>query len=192
MSRIGKKVIPIPPQVNVEWKNNELTVKGPKGSMRREIPPAFHLDKEGEKLTLKLSEDKMGDRVMRGLYGLTRTLVANMVTGVSQGFRKTLELVGTGYKVEAKGKSAIEIDVGYSHKVHFPLPDGITAKIGDKNLKVTIEGVDRELVGQVAANIRRVRPPEPYKGKGIRYEGEKIKMKAGKAGKAAAGGPPAS
>jgi large subunit ribosomal protein L6 len=186
MSRIGKKAIIIPDKVKVEFKEGTVTVTGPKGSMARKLHPAIKVSQEAGKLVLALAEDKTREKHMRGLHGLYRTLVANMVTGVSTGFSRTLELVGTGYRVEARGKEAIELEVGYSHKVLFPLPAGITAKVGEKNLKVTIEGYDRELVGQVAANIRRLRLPEPYKGKGIRYEGEKIRMKAGKAGKAAA------
>jgi len=186
MSRIGKKTIQVPPQVKVQLSGTSVTVTGPKGSMSKTFDPSFQIKQEGDKLTVRLPEDKLHVKYYRSLYGLTRTLINNMVHGVSKGFTKTLEIVGTGYRVEAKGKDAIEIEVGFSHKVHFPLPPGITAKIGDKNIKVTIEGYDRELVGQVAANIRKLRPPEPYKGKGIRYEGEKIRMKAGKAGKAAA------
>lgn len=185
MSRIGKKVITLPQKVQVEWKDGIITVKGPKGAMTRTVHPVFSLRKDGEKLFIKIPDDKMSSKYFRSLFGLTRTLINNMVTGVSEGFLKTLELIGTGYKVEAKGKDALVIEVGFSHKVHFPLPEGITATVGEKNLKVTIQGCDRELVGQVAANIRKLRPPEPYKGKGIRYEGEVIKLKAGKAGKAA-------
>ncbi len=186
MSRIGKKAIEIPDKVKVEFKAGTVTVSGPKGSMSKKLHPSIQVNQEAKKLHLVLPEERYKEKHMRSLYGLYRTLVANMVKGVSTGFSRTLELVGTGYRVEAKGKDAIEIEVGFSHKVHFPLPAGITAKVGEKNLKVTIEGYDRELVGQVAANIRRLRPPEPYKGKGIRYEGERIRMKAGKAGKAAA------
>ena len=185
MSRIGKKAIHIPDKVKVEFKAGTVTVTGPKGTMSKKLHPAIQVSQEAGKLVLVLPEDRIREKHMRGLYGLYRTLVANMITGVSTGFSKTLELVGTGYRVEPKGKDAIQLEVGYSHKVLFPLPKGITAKVGEKNLRVTIEGYDRELVGQVAANIRRLRLPEPYKGKGIRYEGEKIRMKAGKAGKAA-------
>ena len=118
------------------------------------------------------------------MQGLARALFSNMVTGVTTGFSKTLELVGTGYRIEPKGDRNLEIDVGFSHKVDYPLPEGITAEVGEKFLKVTIKGADKRLVGQVCAEIRRLRPPEPYKGKGIRYLGEEIRMKAGKAGKA--------
>jgi len=188
MSRIGKKPIPIPQGVKVELENNEIKVTGPKGTIAKRILPYFTISKSDGKLVVGVNQDYTDDKKVKGLYGLTRTIISNMVLGVSSGFRKTLELVGTGYKVEAKGKDALEFDVGYSHKVHFPLPKGISASIGEKNLKVTIEGIDKELVGQVAANIRKIRPPDSYKGKGIRYEGEKIKLKAGKAGKAATSG----
>ncbi|MFH1435203.1 MAG: 50S ribosomal protein L6 [Pseudomonadota bacterium] len=188
MSRIGKKPIKIPKGVDVAWQDNVVTVKGPKGSLTREIMAAFSLEKDGETLVVKFPRGREKDKAMKGLFGLTRTLLANMVTGVSEGFSRTLEFVGTGYKVEAKGKNAINIEVGFSHKVDFPLPEGIEARIGEKNLKVTIVGADKEVVGQVAANIRKLRPPEPYKGKGVRYQGEVIKMKAGKAGKAASSG----
>ena len=188
MSRIGKKPIQIPKGVDVAWKDNIVTVKGPKGSLTQKINPAFALEKEGEKLVVKYPQGREKEKAMKSLFGLTRTLLGSMVTGVTEGFSKTLEFVGTGYKVEAKGKNAINIDVGFSHKVDFPLPEGIEARIGEKNIKITIMGVDKGLVGQVAANIRKLRPPEPYKGKGIRYQGEVIKMKAGKAGKAAASG----
>lgn len=171
--------------MKVEWKENEVTVSGPKGKLVRRIDPIFNLRKDDGRLMVSPSGERLEKGETKSLYGLTRTLLENMVKGVSEGFSRTLELVGTGYKVEAKGKSAIELEVGYSHRVHFPLPEGITARVGEKNLKVTIEGIDKEVVGQVAANIREIKPPEPYKGKGIKYEGERIRRKAGKAGKAA-------
>ena len=185
MSRIGKKPIQIPKGVDVAWQDNIVTVKGPKGSLKREIDASFSLEKDGETLVVKPPQGREKDKTLKSLFGLTRTLLGCMVIGVSEGFSKTLEFVGTGYKVEAKGNNAINIEVGFSHKVDFQLPEGIEAKIGEKNLKVTIVGADKGLVGQVAANIRKLRPPEPYKGKGIRYQGEVIKIKAGKAGKAA-------
>ncbi len=182
MSRIGRKPIPIPDKVEVDVKGGTLHVKGPNGSLEEAIPAGVIVEVEGGEMKVDLAE---GSRHLRANHGLARSLFANMVTGVSEGFSKTLELVGTGYRVEAKGPSALEIEVGFSHKVNFPLPEGISADVGEKNLKVTIKGADKQVVGQVAANIRRLRPPEPYKGKGIRYVGEFIKIKAGKAGKAA-------
>ncbi len=188
MSRIGKKPITLPSGVDIEWKDGRLTVKGPLGILSRQIPLSFRIEKEGTNLIVRPVEEGIGGRSLKELYGLYRTLIANMVTGVSQGYRKTLELIGTGYKFEMKGTNILEINAGFSHKVAFPLPPGIVVRLGEKNLKVTLEGIDKEQVGQIAANIRKIRPPEPYQGKGIRYEGEKIKLKAGKAGKAAGGG----
>jgi large subunit ribosomal protein L6 len=181
MSRIGRKPIRVPAGVKVEIGESKIKVSGPGGSLDQELPPGVTVALEGGQILVDAGEGRE-DGARRGL---ARALIANMVTGVTVGFEKTLELVGTGYRVEARGKDAIEIDVGFSHKVDFPLPPGISVEVGPKNLKVTIKGADKHLVGQVAANIRRLRPPEPYKGKGIRYEGEVIRMKAGKAGKAA-------
>ena len=182
MSRIGRKPIPVPDKVKVDVRDGTVNVKGPNGSLEQEIPAGIAVQVEGGELRVGMKEES---RHLRASQGLARALIANMVTGVTTGFSKTLELVGTGYRVEAKGPGALEIEVGFSHKVNFPLPEGISADVGEKNLRVTIKGADKQLVGQVAANIRRLRPPEPYKGKGIRYAGEFIKIKAGKAGKAA-------
>jgi large subunit ribosomal protein L6 len=182
MSRIGRKPVPIPDKVSVDVKEGTVSIKGPNGSLEQELPAGVNVSIEDGKVLVGLAE---GSRHMSANRGLARALLANMVTGVTAGFSKTLELVGTGYRIEAKGANALEIEVGFSHKVDFPLPDGISADVGEKNLKVTIKGADKQLVGQVAADIRALRPPEPYKGKGIRYLGEYIKIKAGKAGKAA-------
>jgi large subunit ribosomal protein L6 len=182
MSRIGKIPIAIPDKVTIDVSGDRVTVKGPLGTLEHEIPKGLVIEKEDGRAHVRSVEDH---RRLSALRGLTRAVVANMVTGVSSGFSRTLELVGTGYRVESKGKDALEIDVGFSHKVHFPLPEGISAEVGEKFLRVTIKGADKQLVGQVAADIRRLRPVEPYKGKGIRFEGEAIRMKAGKAGKAA-------
>jgi large subunit ribosomal protein L6 len=181
MSRIGRKPVPIPDKVKVDVKDGTVSVKGPNGVLEQQLPDGVVVAVENGILRVGLDEGAV-DR--RASQGLTRALLANMVTGVSTGFSKTLELVGTGYRVEAKGANALEIEVGFSHRVDFPLPEGISADVGEKNLRVTIKGADKQLVGQVAADIRRLRPPEPYKGKGIRYLGEYIKIKAGKAGKA--------
>ncbi len=181
MSRIGKKPVPIPEKVKVEFSEGTVTVKGPRGNLTQQVPKGIAVLVKDGMILVQVEDPVQGLSAQRGLV---RALVANMVTGVTQGFQKTLELVGTGYRVESKGPGILEIDVGFSHKVPFPLPEGITAQVADKNVKVTILGADRQLVGQVAANIRRLRPPEPYKGKGIRYTGEVIRMKAGKTGKA--------
>lgn len=180
MSRIGKKPIPIPNGVEVKWEGCTVKVKGPKGSVEKEIPDVIDIKKKDNMLVLKLKE---AFKDCGNLYGLSRTLVANMIKGVTEGFSKTLEIVGTGYSAEMKTKNMIELELGYSHKIHFPLPEGITAEVGEKKQKITISGIDKQLVGQVSADIRRLRPPEPYKGKGIRYEGEAVRRKAGKAGK---------
>ena len=182
MSRIGKKAIAIPDKVTVDWKDGTVTVKGPKGSLSRRYPSCVELVREDRLLSVHLAESAAAQG---NLHGLTRTLVANMVAGVTEGFAKTLEVQGTGYKFTLPDKTSIQIDVGYSDPKIYHLPPGITAEVGEKNLTITVRGSDKELVGQVAANIRRVRPAEPYKGKGIRYKGEVIRMKAGKAGKAA-------
>lgn len=182
MSRIGRQPVPIPDKVKVEVSGNVVSVKGPNGSLEQEIPEGVTVSVESGAV---LVSARRGERAHQANRGLARALIANMVTGVTSGFEKTLEVVGTGYRVDAKGKNAIEIEVGFSHKVDFPLPEGISAEVGPKNLRLTIKGADKQLVGQVAADIRALRPPEPYKGKGIRYVGEMIKIKAGKAGKAA-------
>jgi large subunit ribosomal protein L6 len=182
MSRIGNKPVPLPAKVTVDVSDGLVKVKGPGGELVQVIPPGVTISVQESELNVGVQGE---DRNRDANQGLVRALVANMVTGVTEGFAKTLEFVGTGYRVEAKGSRALEIEVGFSHKVAFPLPTGIDADVGEKNLKVTIKGADKQLVGQVAANIRKLRPPEPYKGKGIRYQGEIIRMKAGKAGKAA-------
>jgi len=182
MSRTGKKPIALPPQVTVDVKGSTVTVKGPKGTAAREMPAGIEVAREEGRVVVRPAE---GAGAARNMHGLARALVQNMVTGVTEGFARTLEVVGTGYKFSAPDKGAVVIEVGYSHPVRFPLPPGITAELGEKNLSVTVRGIDRGLVGQVAANIRKVRPPEPYKGKGIRYRGEVVRHKAGKAGKAA-------
>lgn len=181
MSRIGRKPIPLPEKVKLDVGVGKVRVSGPNGSLEQGLPEGVRVKVEDGVAHVSIEGES---RDLHAKQGLMRALIANMVTGVSTGFSRTLELVGTGYRVEARGKNAIEIDVGFSHKVDFPLPEGISAEVGEKNLKVTIKGVDKQLVGQVAADIRSLRPPEPYKGKGIRYLGEVIRIKAGKAGKA--------
>jgi len=177
MSRIGKKPVPLPKGVTATVDGQTVVIKGPKGSLTR----TFHRDmrvalENGELVVTRPSDD----RAHRALHGLTRALLANMVEGVTQGFRKQLELHGVGYKAEAQGKG-VKLVVGLSHPVEFPAPAGVQISV-ENNTLVKIEGIDKELVGQVAAEIRKVRPPEPYKGKGIRYQGEHVRRKAGKAG----------
>jgi large subunit ribosomal protein L6 len=177
MSRIGKKPVTLPKGVNLELQGQTVAVKGPRGELRRTLHPEMQLAFENGVLTVaRPSEDKRH----KALHGLTRTLVQNMVDGVSKGFAKTLEIQGVGYKAEAK-PYGVNLVVGYSHPVKYEAPTGIKISV-ENNTTVKIEGADKEAVGQVAAELRAVRPPEPYKGKGIRYQGEHVRRKAGKTG----------
>ena len=178
MSRIGKQPVPIPSAVQVQVDGSAVTVKGPKGELRREVHPDMRLTLDDGKLIVTRPSDQPKHRA---LHGLTRALLANMVTGVEHGFSKTLELQGVGYRAQQMGKN-IQLAVGFSHPVDVQAPAGITLEV-EGTSRIHIQGIDKELVGQVAAEIRGIRPPEPYKGKGIRYEGEHVRRKAGKAGK---------
>ncbi|MDA8096375.1 MAG: 50S ribosomal protein L6 [Clostridia bacterium] len=177
MSRIGRMPIPIPNGVDIEVEGNTVRVKGPKGELKRKIQADMELVIEDGTLHVQRPSD---EAIHRSMHGLTRTLVANMVQGVSGGFEKKLELTGVGYRASMQG-SKLVLAVGYSHPVEIEPPAGITIEVPAPT-KITVKGVDKELVGAIAANIRSVRKPEPYKGKGIRYEGEYIRRKAGKAG----------
>jgi large subunit ribosomal protein L6 len=177
MSRVGKKPIAIPEKTQVSLKADILTVKGPKGTLTRQIHPGVKLDIGDTEIKAVIDSQ---DRKSRALQGLVRSLVANMILGVSVGFERVLQINGIGYRAEAKGKSVL-FNLGYSHPIDFPLPDGITAEV-DKNNVVKLMGIDKELLGQTAASIRQLRPPEPYKGKGIKYADEYIQRKAGKTG----------
>lgn len=175
MSRIGKDPIPVPSGVTVNVKGDSVSVKGPKGELKQSFQHDMKIElKENEIIVSRPSESKRH----KSLHGLTRSLVANMVEGVSKGFVKELEIRGIEYKAMQKGKS-LELSLGYSHPVIFPIIEGIEVEIEDKNMK--IKGIDKQKVGQVAAEIRSLRPPEPYKGKGIRYVNEEVRSKAGKA-----------
>jgi large subunit ribosomal protein L6 len=181
MSRIGKKPIVLPKGVTVDIKDNTIKVKGPKGELSRAVAEGMSVALEnGEVIVRRASEE----RQMRALHGTTRALLNNMVTGVSTGFTKTLQVEGVGYRAEMKGKQLV-MALGFSHPITVDAPAGISFGVDEKTRTITVNGADRELVGQVAADIRAWRPPEPYKGKGLRYVGERIKRKAGKAGKAA-------
>jgi len=179
MSRIGRKPIPIPAGVEVTLDGTHVTVKGPKGTLQRDLVPDITVSREGDELVVTRPSD---ERQHRALHGLTRSLVSNMVVGVSDGFAKDLEIVGVGYRATAQGPNRLELALGFSHPVHVDAPDGITFEVPAPT-RITVRGSDKELVGQVAANIRKIRKPEPYKGKGVRYAGERILRKAGKAGK---------
>jgi large subunit ribosomal protein L6 len=177
MSRIGKKPVIVPKGVTVQVQGNTVAVKGPRGELRRTLHPEMQIALANDQFTVaRPSEEKRH----KALHGLTRTLVQNMVEGVSKGFSKSLEIQGVGYKAEAK-PYGVNLIVGFSHPVKYEAPKGIKISV-DNNVLVKIEGADKELVGQVAAELRSVRPPEPYKGKGIRYVGEQVRRKAGKTG----------
>jgi len=183
MSRIGKQPIPLLPGVSVQIEGSRVTVKGPKGQLTREFHPDMRITQaDGQLVVTRPSDEKQH----RALHGLTRTLLANMVIGVSQGFTKTLEVQGVGYRAQKQGPNLV-LAVGYSHPVEIAPPPGIEFAVEGTN-RIHVQGIDKELVGQVAADVRRVRPPEPYKGKGIRYMGEVVRRKAGKAGKGGKGG----
>jgi large subunit ribosomal protein L6 len=178
MSRVGNKPVDLPDGVNVEIDGHAVTVKGTKGELNRQFHERIGFDVDNGVVTVTRPDDT---RESRALHGLSRALLANMVTGVSDGFRKELEIQGVGYRASLKG-NGVELLVGFSHPVVVEAPDGITFEVPEQT-KIIVSGIDKEQVGQVAANIRKVRPPEPYKGKGIRYSGEYVRRKAGKAGK---------
>ena len=178
MSRIGKNPIPVPGGVDVTIADRIVTVKGPKGQLQRSIPGVITIRQEDDKLVVERPDD---ERANRAQHGLTRTLVANMVTGVTEGFTKELEIVGVGYRAQAQG-AGLELALGFSHPVRVAAPDGIEFEVPVPT-RIIVRGIDKEQVGQVAADIRKIRKPEPYKGKGVRYAGEYIQRKAGKTGK---------
>lgn len=180
MSRIGKQPIPLPQKVEVDIRGSHVTVKGPKGQLERSFDPAMTIKLEDGVLTVERPTDQ---RQHRATHGLTRALLANMVTGVSDGFSKVLEIEGTGYRAELQGEKLI-LFLGFSHPIEFPPPQGISFEVPRGGRMVTVMGVDKELVGEIAARIRRQRPPEPYQGKGVRYQGERVRRKAGKSGRA--------
>ncbi|MCX7835387.1 MAG: 50S ribosomal protein L6 [bacterium] len=178
MSRIGKKPIILPKGVSVSIQNDVIQVKGAKGTLQRALPKSISVSIDGDVLTVERKTDARTDRA---LHGLMRSLIANMVTGVSEGFSKTLDIVGVGYKAEKKG-DAIVLSLGYSHPIEFVPPSGVTVEV-PKSTQIVVSGIDKEAVGQVSAIIRGFRKPEPYKGKGIKYLDEVILRKAGKTGK---------
>ena len=179
MSRIGKLPIPIPDKVTAQISGQHVTVKGPKGTLEREIPEPISVKQEGNIITVTPTDNS---RIGRQRHGLCRTLVANMVDGVSKGFEKRLLIQGVGYRAQAQGKK-LTLNVGYSKPVEMQMPDGIDVAVENRNTEIIVSGINKEVVGNVAATIRAVRPPEPYKGKGIRYSDEYVRRKAGKTGK---------
>lgn len=179
MSRIGKQPIPLPNKVEVNVHGNEVTVKGPKGQLTRAFDPDMVIRVDNGTLTVERPTDRADHRA---LHGLTRALLANMVAGVSQGYNTVLEIEGTGYRAEMQGDTLM-LYVGYSHPIEFKPPQGISFEVPRGGRTVTVVGIDREMVGEMAAKIRRQRPPEPYQGKGVRYRNERVRRKAGKAGR---------
>ncbi len=175
MSRIGNKPIPVPSGVKVQIKDGAVDVQGPKGKMSVPLPRGIHFEQKDGMLIAKREAEEQ-----RALHGLARALVANAVTGVTEGFKKDLDIVGVGYRAEVKGKNVV-LALGFSHPVEFPIPEGIQIAV-EKQTHMTVSGADKNQVGQVAANLRALRPPDPYKQKGIRITGERLKKKAGKAG----------
>ena len=180
MSRIGKLPVTVPSGVDVAVQERLVTVKGPKGTLNHTVAAPIMVAR-GDNGEVEVTRPN-DERVSKSLHGLTRTLIANMVTGVTDGYEKKLEIVGVGYRVLSKGPTQLEFQLGYSHSITFNAPDGITFTV-DGPTRLGVQGIDKQLVGEVAANIRKLRKPEPYKGKGVRYAGEQIRRKVGKAGK---------
>jgi large subunit ribosomal protein L6 len=179
MSRIGRNPITVPSNVEVSVNGDVVTVKGPQATMSRTVPSGITLDQEGDTLVVSRESD---ETAQKALHGLTRTLVSNMVVGVTQGWSKELEIIGVGYRASAGAPGVLDLALGFSHPVKFTAPEGVTFEVPTPT-RVIIKGPDKEIVGQVAANIRKLRKPEPYKGKGVRYLGERVARKAGKAAK---------
>lgn len=182
MSRVGKKPIGIPDKVKVRIEDETIFVDGPKGKLNFKVRPEVEVEVKDNEIHVKR---KAEDGNHTAMHGMVRAIISNMIVGVSEGFSKVLEIIGVGYKAEAKGKEIV-LQLGYSHPIHFPLPEGVEAKV-DKQTRITISGYDKQVIGEIAAKIRDLRPPEPYKGKGIRYAGEHVKQKVGKAAVASGG-----
>lgn len=179
MSRVGKAPIPVPAGVSVSIAGAEVTVTGPKGTLQHRVPERISVRLDGDAVVVVRADD---ERESRALHGLTRALINNMVVGVNDGYRKDLEIVGVGYRATAKGPGQLELQLGFSHPVSVTAPDGITFEVPSQTA-IRVHGIDKQAVGEVAARIRALRKPEPYKGKGIRYAGEYVRRKAGKAAK---------
>lgn len=179
MSRVGQLPVDVPSGVDVKIKGSHVAIKGPKGELDFSFSPQIEVLFAENEIQVKRPSDA---REMRSLHGTTRALIQNMVTGVTEGFQKELQLVGVGYRANLEGQNLV-LNVGYSHSVVVEPPEGITFEVGERSQQILISGIDKQVVGQIAADIRKIRPPEPYKGKGIRYKDEYIRRKAGKAGK---------
>ncbi len=179
MSRVGKNPINIPGGVEVKIAGTLITVKGPKGELKWNNHPDIKVSLEDKNVVVERGSDA---KLQRSLHGTTRSIIANMVTGASEGYKRVLDIIGVGYRAQVQGQK-ISFSLGYSHPVEFTLPDGIKASVDKKQIQLTLEGIDKQLIGQVAANIRALRPPNVYKGKGVRYSDEVVKLKVGKAGK---------
>jgi large subunit ribosomal protein L6 len=177
MSRIGKKPIALPKGVTVKIEGNTVAVEGPKGKLETELPPGIRMEQQNGHLLAIRENDSQS-----AVHGLARALVNNAVEGVTKGWRRELEIVGIGYRAEMKAKAIVVFSLGYSHPIEYPLPSGVEVAIDPKQTRLTISGIDRQKVGQVAAEIRGLRPPDPYKNKGVRYLGERLKKKVGKTG----------
>jgi large subunit ribosomal protein L6 len=177
MSRIGKKPIPVPKGVTIKIDGNVVSVQGPKGRVDTQVPRGIRVEPEDGHLIAKRENDSQA-----ALHGLTRALVNNAVEGVTKGWTRELEIVGIGYRAEMKGKGMVVFTLGYSHPIEYPLPTGIEVAVDAKQTRLTVAGIDRQKVGQVAAEMRALRPPDPYKNKGVRYAGERLKKKVGKTG----------
>jgi large subunit ribosomal protein L6 len=177
MSRIGKKPIPVPVGVKVSIQGNLVSVQGPKGKLDTHVPGGIKIEQKDGTLLAQRENDSQA-----ALHGLARALVFNAVEGVTNGWKKELEIVGIGYRVELKGKGIVVFTLGFSHPIEFPLPTGVEVAIDPKQTRLTVSGIDRQKVGQVAADMRSLRPPDPYKNKGVRYAGERLKKKVGKTG----------
>ncbi len=178
MSRIGRMPVTVPSGVDVTIDGRDVTVTGPKGTLRHTVAPPIEVARDDGVLRVTRPSDE-GE--IRALHGLSRTLIANMITGVTEGYRKTLEIVGVGYRVQARGRD-LEFSLGFSHPVHVAPPEGISFRV-EAPTRFVVEGIDKQQVGEIAANIRKLRKPDPYKGKGVRYQGEQVRRKVGKAGK---------
>ena len=179
MSRIGRKPISVPDGVKINFNNGLVQVEGGKGKLSWNIPDGIEAKVEDNQILIERQND---EKRIKALHGLTRSLLSNMVTGVSDGFSITLEIVGVGYRVEAQGKNGLILNLGYSNPVEYTLPEGIAVKVEERGTRLILDGIDKQLVGETAARIRKIRPPDAYKGKGVRYLGEELKLKPGKAG----------